>query len=224
MRELRALPDLGVPAIASQQPHGCDLDTQLSSPTGCYFSFPYFFPLSGILGSPDGRGSVYATSIEPSPGQAAVAIAPPIYPRAERLIVEHLHTNSSRDGKWHRLSLRLMGPAQMSLVFPEERLVGWSLAPGLPLPRRSPFAPQERVVFAFLTSGGGDSAGGGVRVWDLWLEVKGSEAMSMAVYGHHVSSTKTPELELLAQRLPASLRGDWHWSASSLVRRTIALN
>ena len=31
-----------------------------------------------------------------------------------------------------RVSLRLGGSAQMALVVPEERLVGWSLAPGVP--------------------------------------------------------------------------------------------
>ena len=97
-------------------------------------------------------------------------VAAPVIPSAERLTVDHLHTNSTHsdaDGGRHRLSLRISGSAQMMLVVPEDRLVGWSLAPGVPPPRRSPFAPHERVIFAFLTSGGGDRAGRGRRTWNV---------------------------------------------------------
>ena len=56
---------LGLPAIASGTAHPCGLD--LPS-TGCYLSFPYYFPFGSVLGRPDGAHSVYATEILPFPG------------------------------------------------------------------------------------------------------------------------------------------------------------
>ena len=226
-------------------PRACSLDL---ATTGCYLSLPFYFPLGGIVGTPDGVGALYATAITPSAGRTGsssdeygaadaarrvVPIQPPHIPPAERLFFSVSRANSSRgrsvgeggsDIRVHRLTIALAGPAQMVLVVPEERLVGWSLAPGLPPPRRSPFAPLERVVYAFLTSGGGDRAGSGRRVWSsLWLEIRGDEPLHLAAYAHHLSTTRTPELEQLASRLPSSLRGDWHWSASSLARRTVQI-
>ena len=173
LRELRQIPALGVPAVTDETPHACDLDVLSSAPaqipdTGCYFSFPFFLPLSGITGKPDGRSSVYATSMVSATGRL-VPVASPVVPPAERLTLDHVHTNTtiSDSGIHHRLTLRICGSAQMMLIVPEGRLTGWSLAPGLPPPRRSPFAPHERVVFAFLTSGGGDRAGHGRRIWDV---------------------------------------------------------
>ena len=228
LRELRDLPGLGLPALrdpSAQGTHrrGCELD---DAHTGCYLSLPYFFPLDGVLVAPDGTRAVYATSIEPrgsdNGGATAVPVRPPTYPAAERLHVEHLRTEQTGEGRF-RVSLRLGGSAQMNLVLPEGRILGWSLAEGLPPPRRSPFAPDERIIFAFLTSGGSTRAGSGRRVWELWLEVGGDAPLDFAVYSHHMSSTKTEELELLAERIPTSLRGDWVWSASSLERRTIKM-
>ena len=55
----------------------------------------------------------------------------------------------------------------------------------------------------------------------VWIEVRGSEPLPLTAYAHHVGSTRTEALELLASRLPSKLRGDWHWSASSLARKTL---
>ena len=89
------------------------------SETGCYFSFPYYFPLSGIIGKPDGRSSVYATSITSDTTGELTRIAAPLIPPAERLVLDHIGTNStasSSEGGRHRLSLRISGSAQMVLV------------------------------------------------------------------------------------------------------------
>ena len=97
--------------------------------------------------------------------------------------------------------------------------------PAAPAVANSPFAPEERVFYAFLTSGGADRAGGGRRVWDgLWLDVSGDEPLPLVAYAHHLTTSHTPELDELGRRLPRRLRGDWHWSASTLARRTIKLS
>ena len=251
LRELRGVAGLSyLPQLSQRSAHACELDVTTRLPfakrpftTGCYFSLPYFFPLSGVQGKPDGEGAIYATGFAAAGadadaggaagGAALTPMRPPEPPAAERLSFEVLRVEQrSRGGggtfdtamPTYRVSLRLSGSAQMAIVVPEERLCGWSLAPGVPPPRRSPFAPDERVVFAMLTSGGGGSAGGGRRVWELWLDVRTSEPLHVAVYAHHLSTSHTPELDRLASAMPAELRGDWHWSASSLAKRTIELS
>ena len=180
LRELRETPrrKLGVPAVHMRDQRECDLD--LPS-TGCYLSLPYFFPLSGAVGTPDGVSAVYATEMTRSSGArattrgaAAGPVEPPPIAFAERLRLERfVTTNSSNTSQLvSRLSLRVSGPSHMALVLPEGRLAAWSLTPTAPPPRRSPFDPEERVVFAFVTNGGEDGRGEPkkARVWDLWLE------------------------------------------------------
>ena len=149
---------LGLPAITARRAHPCDLDLPSTS---CYLSFPYYFPLASLLGLPDGLGSVYASEVLPFPRGAALPVRPPaIEPSSRRLSLEATVANSSAGhggvhggpAPVHRVLLRVRGPSHMALVLPEERLVGWSVAPGVPPPRRSPLAPDERVVFAFCTS------------------------------------------------------------------------
>ena len=166
MRELRiggSSDGLGLPAVARRTAHGCDLDTPS---TGCYLSFPYFFPLSGVVGRPDGTNAVYAKQIlgvdasRAAAGLALAPIAPPLVPPSQRLTLEHRATSrapcrAAAAAACHRLAIRLTGPSHMALVLPEGRLQAWSLTDSLPPPRRSPFARAERVVFAFFTAGVG---------------------------------------------------------------------
>ena len=64
------------------------------------------------------------------------------------------------------------------------------------MPRRSSFAPDERVVFAFATNGGMDGRGepNKARIWDFWVEVVGHALLEFVVYGHYVES-RSPELD-----------------------------
>ena len=218
-------PSLSLTGGPSRKAAGCDLDLARGA-SGCYLSFPYYLPLSGIAGAPDGRAAVYLREFTPSsPTGTPSPIAPPEPPAAERLSLEHRATErvpSNGTAARVRLQLRVSGPAQMALVLPEGRLAGWSLAPGLPPPRRSPFAPAERVVFAFLTSGGRPAGKAAApRIWDLWIDVLGADPLALAAYAHYPDMTSTPALDELARRLPPELRGDWHWSASTLTRRTL---
>ena len=74
-----------------------------------------------------------------------------------------------------RLTLHVHGTAQMTLALPDDgRLRAWSLAPDLPPPRISPFAPSERLIFAFLSAGGEAAAPSEPRTWELWMEFEGS--------------------------------------------------
>ena len=121
--------------------------------------------------------------------------------------------------------MRVTGPSHMALVLPEERLVRWSLTPG-PIPkRRSPFAPDERVAFAFLTSGGEDGRGDAkkARVWDLWVEVEGESLLELAVYGHY-PELGSSELDTLKGRMPPGVKeGTWHWFPSMLSRWSLQM-
>jgi hypothetical protein len=142
----------------------------------------------------------------------------------------------------HSLRLRLSGPSHMGVAIPESRLSAWSFGadsrprPRPPQSRRSPFAPHERVAFAFLTCGsaaasatptGGTAAPGGVPpapcVWELLLEVRGSEPLPLAVYGHYVQLTRSEPLEALSAALEPRLRGDWHWFSSMIERVTLQM-
>ena len=218
---------LGLPAIRDSSHHGCDLDAPDGS-TSCYYSFPFYFPLSGMLGTPDGKGAVYAKEMTSTNGQKVSVQPPTVTTTARRLSLEAIPANRSGDGNSHRVNLRLSGPSHMALILPEDRLVGWSLAPGTPPPRRPPVAPRERVVFAFCTSEAaaledGVDLNGTPRVWELWIEVSGSEPLDIAAYAHYLDTRNTAELDVLAQRLPeAAKAGTWHWFASMLAKRTVA--
>ena len=224
---------LGLPAIASRRAHPCDLDLPSTS---CYLSFPYFFPLASLLGLPDGANSVYASEIIPFPEGAALPIRPPTLsiPSTRRLSMEATLANSSASGSdpraaaIHRVHIRVRGPSHMALVLPEERLVGWSVAPGTPPPRRSPLSPSERVVFAFCTSEAPvlseQGLDGEPRVWELWVDVAGEEPLELAAYGHYLDVSSTPELEALAKWMPeAAALGYWHFFSSMLARRTVPI-
>lgn len=226
LRELRRVPakQLGVPAIHGEEAHACDLD--LPS-TGCYFSFPYFWPLHPVIGAPDGLSSVYATKLYRGLSDGArspnvAPVEPPPIAFVERLRLERFVTVNASGGV-SRLSLRITGPSHMGLVLPEGRLAAWSLTPTAPPPRRSSFAPDERVVFAFATNGGMDGRGepNKARIWDFWVEVVGHALLEFVVYGHYVES-RSPELDELLPRMPPGVReGTWHWFPSILSRWTL---
>lgn len=252
LRELRAsaAASAAVPAIAHRTARSCDLDPPPAAepaatgtllleptprPTGCYLSFPFFFPLGGLLGAPDGVLSVYATSVGGRP------VDPPPIPAQLRVRVEVVAAAPGARGLGpHSLRLRLTGPSHMGVAVPEARLSAWSFGttsrPRPPQARRSPFAPDERVAFAFLTCGsaaasaaptGGTADAEGATpapcVWDLVLEVRGSDPLPLAVYGHYVQLTRSEPLEALSAALEPRLRGDWHWFSSMIERTTLQM-
>jgi len=248
LRELRnsVSAAAAVPAIAKRNAHACDLDPPTATgraanklliehrtrPTGCYLSFPFYFPLGGVLGAPDGDSAVYATRI------GGRRITPPPIPDPLRVRVTLVAAASSAKLRSHRLLLRLTGPSHMAVVVPENRIAAWAFGkaqiPRPPKLRRSPFAPSERLAFAFLTCGsaassaapvvfGGDGGAPAPCAWDLVLEVNGSAPLELAVYGHYTQLTRSEPLELLSAALEPELRGDWHWFSSMLQRVTLPM-
>jgi len=231
LRELRETPAAAalLPAVAARTPYACDLDPLTPAPppaagrllfdppvrpTGCYLSLPFYFPLGGVLGTPDGQGAVFATTV------AGRSVKPPPIPQRKRVRIERTGAAPGPEPGSRTLSLRVSGPSHMGVAAPETRLLAWSFAaaeaPRPPVPRRSPFAPDERLHFAFLTCG----SGGGAEpcLWDLTLVVNGSAPLPLAVTGHYPDIADTPELEALSEALPTELRADWHWF-SSMVQR-----
>ena len=218
---------LGLPAIASRTAHACDLDLPT---TRCYLSFPFYFPLAPMIGMPDGNGAVYAREVLRADGTRISVGPPPIRPSARQLEFDVTLANRSRDGRVTRLQMSVRGPSHMALVLPEERLVGWSLAPGKPPPRRPLLDSGERVVFAMFTSelpvseSQSDLRYDEPRVWELWADVSGDAPLELAAYGHFFDVVRSPELDTLKQWMPEAARaGTWHWFASTLSRRTVAL-